>query len=79
MQNLQEEDIVQMFKFSNPGDPLVLCSIETGRHCWNTYHLAREYDVASSRSQAGSQEIEDYDVLKCTVIKNYLLENYLGF
>ena len=46
-------------KCSNPGDPLVLCSIETGRHCWNTYHLAREYDVASSQSQTGSQEIED--------------------
>ena len=38
-------------KCSRPGDPLVLCSIQTGRQCWNEYHVAREYDIPSSQSQ----------------------------
>eukprot|EP00795_Rhopilema_esculentum_P004046 gene4046-20219_t len=42
-------------KCSSPGDPLALCCIDTGRDCWNTYHLAREYDIDSSQSQPTSQ------------------------
>ncbi len=47
------------YKCARCSDPLVLCSNETGRDCWNEYHQAREYDVASSQSQAESQEIEN--------------------
>eukprot|EP00794_Sanderia_malayensis_P004514 gene4514-biopygen3674 len=38
-------------KCSSPGEPLPLCSTETGRYCWNEYHVAREFDVASNNSQ----------------------------
>ena len=38
-------------KCSSPGDPLVICCPDTGRQCWNQYHITREYDLPSSQSQ----------------------------
>ena len=38
-------------KCSSPGDHLVICCPDTGRQCWNQYHITREYDLPSSQSQ----------------------------
>ena len=45
-------------KCSSPGDPFALCSPETGKDCWNEFHIAREYDIPSSQSQEENAAME---------------------